>query len=250
MKAIIPAAGLGTRFLPVTRVVPKEMLPIGAKPALELIVDEAREAGATEIVLVISEGKELVRRYFEGAPGVSFAYQKEQRGLGHAVLQAAESVRGENEPVLVLLGDALVAGCNASKSMVAVSKAHGGSSVIGCERVPAEKVSRYGILKPASEAQIAVGSEFPVADLVEKPRLEDAPSDVAVAGRYLLDPMVFRLLEDQSAGVGGEIQLTDAIRRMLSARPLYGFVYPGKRQDIGNPEGYFRALEAFRQAST
>ena len=112
------------------------------------------------------------------------------------------------------------------------------------------KVSRYGILKPASEAQIAVGSEFPVADLVEKPRLEDAPSDVAVAGRYLLDPMVFRLLEDQSAGVGGEIQLTDAIRRMLSARPLYGFVYPGKRQDIGNPEGYFRALEAFRQAST
>ena len=246
MKAIIPAAGLGTRFLPVTRVVPKEMLPIGAKPALELIVDEAREAGADEIEIVISPGKELVRRYFEGAKGVSFAYQREQKGLGHAVLQAAEFVRDEKEPVLILLGDALVAGCNAAAEMVAASRARGGASVIGCERVPREKTGRYGILKPVDGTMD--GRCFKVETLVEKPRPEEAPSDIAVAGRYLLDPAVFRYLADQTAGVGGEIQLTDAIRRMLAERALYGCIYPGRRQDIGNPDGYFKALEAFRNA--
>ena len=144
MKAIIPAAGLGTRFLPVTRVVPKEMLPIGAKPALELIVDEAKRAGADEVVIVVSRAKELVRRYFEGDGCVRFVLQEEQRGLGHAVLQAEVE-----DDCLVLLGDALVFGCDAASEMVARSRALGGAAVIGCERVPREKTSRYGILNPA-----------------------------------------------------------------------------------------------------
>ena len=242
MKAIIPAAGLGTRFLPVTRVVPKEMLPIGAKPALELIVDEARAAGADEIVIVISEGKELIRKYFEGAPDIRFVYQKEQKGLGHAVLQAEI-----DDDALILLGDALVVGCCAAKEMVDVSKAHGGAAVIGCERVPKEKVSRYGIMKLDGDR---------IVDMVEKPAIEEAPSDIAVAGRYLLPAAIFGFLKTQTPGKGGEIQLTDAIRRMITPQPFnsstiqplsaYAYVYPGKRQDIGNPDGYFAALEAFR----
>ena len=181
MKAIIPAAGLGTRFLPVTRVVPKEMLPIGAKPALELIVDEARAAGADEIVIVISEGKELIRKYFEGTPDIRFVYQKEQKGLGHAVLQAEI-----DDDALILLGDALVIGCCAAKEMVEVSKRHGGAAVIGCERVPKEKVSRYGIMKLEGDR---------IVDMVEKPAPEEAPSDIAVAGRYLLPAAIFGYLK-------------------------------------------------------
>ena len=232
MKAIIPAAGHGTRFLPVTRVVPKEMLPVGAKPALELIVEEARSAGADEIVLVISEGKELIRKYFEEWPGIRFVYQKEQRGLGHAVLQAEV-----DDEVLVLLGDALVMGCNAAKEMAEFSRRHGGAAVIGCERVPREKVSRYGIMKLDGDR---------IVDMVEKPAVEEAPSDIAVAGRYLLPAAIFGYLKTQTPGKGGEIQLTDAIRRMLAEREAYAYVYPGKRQDIGNPDGYYDALTAFR----
>ena len=248
MKAIIPAAGLGTRFLPVTRVVPKEMLPVGSKPALELIVDEAKSAGADDITIVISHGKELIREYFKGDPSIRFAYQAEQRGLGDAVLAGwegrgkREKGRGKREEgrgnVLVLLGDALVAGCNASKEMVELSAANGGCGVIGCERVPRERLSRYGIMKLDGER---------IVDLVEKPSPEEAPSDIAIAGRYLLPAAVFGLLSTQTPGKGGEIQLTDSIRRFVAdagSTPILAYVYPGKRQDIGNPKGYFEALRA------
>ena len=234
MKAIIPAAGHGTRFLPVTRVVPKEMLPVGARPALELIVEEARQAGADEVVLVISPGKELIREYFRGVPGVTFAMQEEQRGLGHAVLQAASAVAGEDR-VLVLLGDALVAGGNAASELAAVSAAHGGASVVGLERVPRERVSRYGIVRTDGDR---------IVDMVEKPSPEEAPSDLAIAGRYILDTAVFELLATQAPGKGGEIQLTDAIRRLAAEKPVYGCVYSGRRQDIGSPAGYLAALKA------
>ena len=235
MKAIIPAAGHGTRFLPVTRVVPKEMLPIGARPALEVIVEEARAVGADEIVMVISRGKELIREYFRDDPSMRFVYQEEQRGLGHAVLQAASAVGAGDSPVLVLLGDALVAGGNAAAELAAVSAAHGGASVIGLERVPREKTSRYGIVEMDGDR---------VVDMVEKPSPEEAPSDMAIAGRYLLDAAVFGLLATQTPGKGGEIQLTDAIRRLLAQKPVYGCVYSGKRQDIGSPSGYLAALKA------
>lgn len=241
MRAIIPAAGLGTRFLPVTRVVPKEMLPVGSRPALELIVDEAKSAGADDITIVISHGKELIREYFKDDPSIRFAYQAEQKGLGDAVLAGWEG-RGKREVgsgnVLVLLGDALVAGCNASKEMVALSAANGGCGVIGCERVPREKLSRYGIMKLEGDR---------IVDLVEKPSPEEAPSDVAIAGRYLLPAAVFGLLATQTPGKGGEIQLTDSIRRFVAGEgstPILAYVYPGKRQDIGNPKGYFEALRA------
>ena len=248
MTAIIPAAGKGTRFLPVTRVVPKEMLPIGSKPAIQCIVDEAIDAGADDVVVIISEEKEIIRRYFEGEgiASVRFVYQCEQRGLGHAVLQAAGEAGGE---VLVLLGDALVTGPNPSREMVAVSKANGGASVIGLERVPPERVSRYGIASLEGGVSLEAGGSARIVDLVEKPRLEDAPSNLAIAGRYLLDGDIFGLLATQTAGHGGEIQLTDSIRRLLATKPVYGYVYHGKRQDIGNPDGYFKALEAFRNGN-
>lgn len=266
MTAIIPAAGKGTRFLPATRVIPKEMLPIGAKPAIHCIVEEALAAGADDIVLVISEEKEIIRRYFEGDETLSgkvrYVYQREQRGLGHAVLQAAEGVAGT---ALVLLGDALVTGPNPSREMVAISQANGGASVVGLERVPPERVSRYGIVeveckmengkckmegaqnlceKPNS-AFYTLNSTFSIVDLVEKPKLEEAPSDLAIAGRYLLSADIFGLLATQTPGHGGEIQLTDAIRRLLATQAVFGYVYPGQRQDIGNPQGYLKALEAF-----
>ena len=238
MRAIIPAAGLGTRFLPVTRVVPKEMLPVGSKPALELIVDEAMSAGADEITIVISHGKELIREYFKGDASIRFAYQTEQKGLGDAVLAGWTGNEADEGNVLILLGDALVAGCNASKEMVELSAAHGGCGVIGCERVPREKISCYGIMKLDGDR---------IVDLVEKPSPEEAPSDVAIAGRYLLPAAVFGLLATQTPGKGGEIQLTDSIRRYVAdagSTPILTYVYPGKRQDIGNPKGYFEALRA------
>ena len=246
MTAIIPAAGLGTRFLPLTRAVPKEMLPIGAKPALQVIIDEALEAGCDEVLVIISHAKELVRKYFSEDPRyasrIRWVYQEEQHGLGHAVLQVAGlqgcRVAGLQEPVLILLGDAVISGCAAAKEMVALSKANGGASVIGCEHVPPEKVSRYGILKV---------EDGRIVDLVEKPSPEEAPSDLAIAGRYLLDARIFDFLKTQTPGKGGEIQLTDAIRRMVKEAgvTLLPYAYPGKRHDIGNPQGYYETLKAF-----
>ena len=245
MKALIPAAGHGTRFLPVTRVVPKEMLPIGAKPAIQLIVEEAFAAGADEVVIVVSPEKEIIRRYFDGDPSLAarirWACQKEQKGLGHAVLQGASLLADEPEPVLVLLGDALVSGEAPSASMADISRANGGASVVGLEEVPLEKVSRYGIVK-GTQADERV---WKLDDLVEKPAPEAAPSRLAIAGRYLLDPAIFGLLATQTPGHGGEIQLTDAIRRLLAQKPVYGYRYPGHRHDIGNPAGYLETLEAF-----
>ena len=228
MKALIPAAGHGTRFLPVTRVVPKEMLPVGSKPAIQLIVEEALAAGADEVVIVTSPEKEIIKRY-------------EQKGLGHAVLQAADALAGETDPVLVLLGDALVSGEAPSAAMAAISRAHGGASVVGLERVPRERISRYGIVAGTPEDDRVLK----LTDLVEKPQPENAPSDLAIAGRYLLHPDIFTLLASQTPGHGGEIQLTDSIRRLLAARPVYGYRYPGRRHDIGNPQGYLETLQAF-----
>ena len=259
MKALIPAAGHGTRFLPVTRVVPKEMLPIGAKPALQLIVEEALAAGADEVVVVISPEKEIIRRYFEGdpelAPRIRWSFQTEQKGLGHAVLQAADALADEQEPVLVLLGDALVSGEAPSATMAAISQAFGGASVVGLEEVPLERVSRYGIVKGLKALNGPNGLKdldriVKIEDLVEKPAPDKAPSRLAIAGRYLLDPAIFGLLASQTAGVGGEIQLTDAIRRLLDIKPAYGYRYPGMRHDIGNPAGYLKALQAFASAGS
>ena len=227
------------------------MLPIGSKPALQVIIDEALGAGCDEVLVIISHAKELVRKYFSEDPQyasrIRWVYQEEQRGLGHAVLQCVSEIKQSNNqtikqsPVLILLGDAVISGCSAAKEMVALSKANDGASVIGCEHVPPEKVSRYGILK-------AEGGR--IVDLVEKPSVEEAPSDLAIAGRYLLNAKIFEYLKTQTPGKGGEIQLTDAIRRMIRAGGgvrLLPYVYPGKRHDIGNPQGYYETLKAFME---
>ena len=272
MKALIPAAGYGTRFLPASKTVPKEMLPVGAKPAIQLIVEEALAAGADEVVIVTSPDKPSLKRHFDPDPvwharcakkpeidaelthleeigrRISWTYQTEQRGLGHAVLQAADILRGTSEPVLILLGDALVSGKAPSPAMAAISRAFGGASVVGLEEVPLEKVSRYGVVKGDfvdAPAEAREGIVLKLSDLVEKPAPEVAPSRFAIAGRYLLDPEIFNLLATQTPGKGGEIQLTDSIKRLLGTKPVYGFRYPGRRHDIGNPVGYFETLRAF-----
>ncbi len=270
MKALIPAAGYGTRFLPASKTVPKEMLPIGSKPAIQLIVEEAVAAGADEVVIITSPDKPSIKKHFdvdcawhsrlvkkpdidaemfkleELGKKIKWIYQTEQKGLGHAVLQASPLFEGETDPVLILLGDALVSGDKpCSVDMCNVSHAYGNVSVVGLERVPKEKVSRYGIVEVSSEEKKS-DLVYELADLVEKPAVEDAPSDLAIAGRYLLHPDIFALLADQTPGVGGEIQLTDSIRKLLLSRKIFGFRYPGKRHDIGNPDGYFETLMAFR----
>lgn len=242
MRAIIAAAGLGTRFAPVSTVLPKEMLPVGSRPALELIVDEARQAGADGITIVISRRKEMIREYFAGAKDVFFVYQDEQLGLGHAVLQART-----DDDVLILLGDALVCGRPPSAEMAGIHRLNNGASVIGLEKVPREKVSRYGIVKCAGRDES--GRIVEISDLVEKPSPENAPSDLAVAGRYLLAAEIFERLAEQKPGLNGEIQLTDAIAAMAcdpSSRQVLGYIYEGRRCDIGNPDGYYEALTAFR----
>ncbi len=275
MTAIIPAAGYGTRFLPASKTVPKEMLPVGDKPALQLIVEEALAAGADRVVIVTSPDKPSLKRHFDPDPvwharcakkpeidaalthleeigrRLTWVHQTEQRGLGHAVLQAADAVKGEPDPVLILLGDALVSGESPSAAMTALSRTFGNASVVGLEEVPLEKVSRYGIVRgePADPGE-AVPTSRPdtvlkLSDLVEKPAPDAAPSRLAIAGRYLLDPAIFDLLATQTPGVGGEIQLTDAIRRLLNTKPVYGYRYPGRRHDIGNPQGYLETLKAF-----
>lgn len=277
MKALIPAAGYGTRFLPASKTVPKEMLPVGDKPTIQLIVEEALAAGADDVVVVTSPDKPSLKRHFDPDPvwharcakkpvidaalthleeigrKIVWTYQTEQKGLGHAVLQAADILRGETEPVLILLGDALVSGTPPSPAMAALSRACGGASVVGLEEVPPEKVSRYGIVAPRDgdvpalePAADFTGRVWPLVDLVEKPTPEAAPSRLAIAGRYLLDPAIFDLLATQTPGAGGEIQLTDAIRRLLATKPVYGYRYPGRRHDIGNPVGYFETLQAFQ----
>jgi len=271
MKALIPAAGYGTRFLPASKTLPKEMLPVGAKPAIQLIVEEALAAGADEVVIVTSPDKPTLKRHFDPDPvwharcaakpaldaelshleeigrRLAWVYQTEQRGLGHAVLQAADRLRRETEPVLVLLGDALVSGETPSAAMAALSRAHNGASVVGLEEVPLEKVSRYGIVAgtPCDSPAGYAGTAYALDDLVEKPAPDAAPSRLAIAGRYLLDPAIFELLATQTPGHGGEIQLTDAIRRLLADHAVYGYQYPGHRHDIGNPAGYLETLKAF-----
>lgn len=267
MKALIPAAGHGTRFLPASKVIPKEMLPIFDKPAIQWIVEEALDAGVDEVIIVTSPDKPSLRAHFTpdaawqsrlaGKPAplaaiqrldaisaqVRFVEQKEQRGLGHAVLQAAPLLRQETEPFLILLGDALVRGPGSCcRDFVALSRARANASIIGLESVPREKVSRYGIVAGEPEQNDRV---YRLTGIVEKPAPEAAPSNLAVAGRYLLDPRIFGFLAEEQIGFGGEIQITDAIQKLLSVTPVYGYRYPGQRYDIGSPQGYLQAQQAW-----
>lgn len=264
-KAVIPAAGRGTRFLPATKAVPKELLPLGDRPILHWIVEEAVAAGVEEIVLVISDDKEPIRHYFTVddelnallasrgkldllAPlndllervTFTFVHQDRPLGLGHAVGCAAEAVG--NEPALVLLGDAPIkAETPVCRQLVDIFATEGGPSVLGLRRVPREWTSRYGIVAGEARRQ----GVYKLADMVEKPEPAEAPSDLAIAGRYLLTPAIFELLATQTPGKGNEIQLTDAIARLMHQEPVFGLVYEGTRYDVGHPAGYREALAAF-----
>jgi UTP--glucose-1-phosphate uridylyltransferase len=270
MKAIIPAAGLGTRFLPATKCNPKELLPVIDKPVIQYVVEEALEPEQVdEVVIVNSHMKPQIEAYFESdqaleehlhATGkheyaqaikdaaelpVSFVYQDEPKGLGHAVLCAKDKMDGD--PFFVLLGDYFVPDRQMNIRMAQVSAQHGGASVIAVAPVAHEDVSRYGIVAGDFIGSVdgsEVGPEDPGAVLkltgmVEKPSPEEAPTNLFIVGRYLLSPRIMELLEDQGVGAGGEIQLTDAMLRLLDEEDMYALVVdPREGCDTGTPAAW------------
>jgi UTP--glucose-1-phosphate uridylyltransferase len=265
-KAVIPAAGLGTRFLPATKAVPKELLPVVDTPALQYIVEEAVKAGLTEILVVTGRGKEAIADHFDHAPeleaaleskgdtdrlqsvlrsaelaNMHFVRQGAPRGLGHAVLCAAPYVG--DEVFAVMLGDDLIDARDPLLStMLAVQQRHGGS-VIALMEVPREKISLYGAVAVSPADGEAEDEVFRITDLVEKPPVEDAPSSLAIIGRYVLEPAVFDALRATSPGRGNEIQLTDALKSLVDkGRPMHGVVFKGRRYDTGDRQDYLRAV--------
>lgn len=263
MKAIIPAAGLGTRFLPATKAVPKEMLLVGDRPAIQYVVEEGLASDADGVVIVNSRSKKAIEDHFAPDPDlvallrergkdkyadavehvgslpVEFVYQKEALGLGHAVLCAKEAAAGD--AFYVLLGDVLVPNNGMLPAMQKISDAHGGASVIAVMPVPDDEVSRFGIIS-GKEVEPGV---WKIDKLVEKPALEDAPTNLAVFGRYLLSPRVMELLEDVKPGVGGEIQLTDALEAVLADEEMYALVIdPAEGFDTGTIESWLATNNA------
>ncbi len=260
--AVIPAAGLGTRFLPATKSVPKELLPIIDVPALQLIIDECAGAGINHVVIVNSRNKPAIEAYFEAAPEtvakleaagraeiaermrrigtdvrISFAYQDEPRGLGHAVGCAADVVG--DEPFAVLLPDELMGSSDLLAAMCDVCEDTGGS-VVGLKRVPREDVGAYGVIVPTGD--ISPNGVIGISDMVEKPNVADAPSDLIIIGRYVLTPDVFPAIANLRPGAGGELQLTDALRVQAAAGPFHGVLLDVKRFDTGNPVGWLSAV--------
>jgi UTP--glucose-1-phosphate uridylyltransferase len=260
--AVIPAAGLGTRFLPATKAVPKELLPIVDVPALQLIIDEALGAGIDHIVIVNSHSKPSIEAYFADASElvgklersgktaiaermrsigrdfrVSFAYQDDPRGLGHAVGCAREAVG--DEPFAVLLPDEIMGSSELLAAMCDVCVATGGS-VVGLKQVPRDEVFAYGVIKPRGE--LDEHGVVPIVDMVEKPKVEDAPSELIIIGRYVLTPDVFDEIANLKPGAGGELQLTDALRAQAARSPFHGVVRDVLRFDTGNPLGFMAAL--------
>ena len=248
--AVIPAAGLGTRFHPATKAIPKELLPIIDTPALQLVIDEAVSAGMHRIVIVTSRSKPALEAYVAAAPEVvarkgadgpavtvQFAYQDQPRGLGHAVACAREAVG--DEPFAVLLPDEIM-GDPSLLARLADECDRTGGSVVGLKRVPRAEVSAYGVVEPVGEPDASglVG----ISGMVEKPPVETAPSDLIIIGRYVLTPDVFDALETVAPGASGEIQLTDALRMQAAAGPFHGVVGEVRRHDTGTPFGWLTAV--------
>jgi UTP--glucose-1-phosphate uridylyltransferase len=264
-KAVIPAAGLGTRFLPATKAVPKELLPVVDKPALEYIVEEAARAGLNDVLIITARGKTAIEDHFDAAPEIEAALEKKgdaerlakvrastnlakvhfvrqgvAAGLGHAVLMGAEHVG--NEPFVVMLGDDIVDKRDLLlEQMIAEQEKHGGS-VIALMEVPEEMVSLYGVATVEPGESSGRYGLVRVRDLVEKPPLDEAPSNLAIIGRYLLSPTVFDILRQTKPGRGGEIQLTDALKTLAEIEPVHGVVFTGRRYDTGDRADYVKAV--------
>ncbi|MFD7655484.1 UTP--glucose-1-phosphate uridylyltransferase [Actinosynnema sp. NPDC059797] len=265
--AIVPAAGLGTRFLPTTKAVPKELLPVVDTPGIELVATEAAEAGATKLVIVTSPGKDAVAEYFRPQPElertleargksdllakvrrapelltVETAIQDKALGLGHAVGCAEGNLTGEDEAVAVLLPDDLVLPTGVLSRMAAVRERFGGSVLCAFD-IPREQISAYGVFDVRETDDDDVKQ---VVGMVEKPKAEDAPSTFAAAGRYLLDRAIFDALKRITPGAGGELQLTDAIALLINeGHPVHVVVHRGGRHDLGNPGGFLKAAVDF-----
>lgn len=262
-KAIIPAAGFGTRFLPATKAVPKEMLPIVDKPTIQYIVEEAVASGIEEILIITNCYKACIENHFDNSfelenkletsgdmerlemvkdiaslANVFSVRQKNPRGLGHAVL-CAKSFVGD-EPFAILLGDDIVVnkdGKTATQQLVEAYEEFGGS-VVGVQKVADSQVHKYGIIDPKENLSERCAS---VKGFVEKPKLEDAPSNFAILGRYVLTPKIFELLETQAPGKGNEIQITDAIDRLTKEENVFAYDFEGNRYDVGDKVGFLKA---------
>lgn len=255
-KAIIPAAGMGTRFLPATKAMPKEMLPIVDRPTIEYIVEEAIDSGIEDIIIVTGKGKRAIEDHFDrnleleqhliekgkyellekvnksSKVNIHYIRQKEPRGLGHAVWCARKFIG--DEPFAVLLGDDIVrAEVPCTRQLIAQYERFGGA-VIGVQQVPAEETHRYGIIDPVKQE----GNVYTVRRFVEKPSFGTAPSDLAIMGRYVLTPEIFAFLGEQQVGAGGEIQLTDAIEKLNTVQPVYAYDFEGTRYDVGEKLGF------------
>jgi UTP--glucose-1-phosphate uridylyltransferase len=266
-KAIFPVAGLGTRFLPATKSVPKEMLPVVDRPLIQHVVDEARQAGIEHFIFVTGRNKSVIEDHFDrqfeleltlqergkkaeiaqlshdlpGPGTTSFTRQQSPLGLGHAVWCARELVG--HEPFALLLPDVLVQhprGCLA-QMIDAAASLDANANIIAVEEVPAERVHMYGVVGVGAPK----GKAFSITKMVEKPKREDAPSNLSITGRYILRPEIFGILEKQAAGAGGEIQLTDAMVALARTQPFYGLKFEGRSFDCGSKIGFLTANVAY-----
>jgi UTP--glucose-1-phosphate uridylyltransferase len=264
-KAVLPVAGLGTRVLPATKVMPKEMLPVFDRPAIHYVVDEARAAGIEHFVFVTGRNKAAIEDYFDTAyelemtleakgktklleelradlpaPGAcSFVRQQAPLGLGHAVWCARDIVG--DEPFAVLLPDMIMRAKTPCLADMVKAYAGAGGNIISVQEVPMEEVSSYGVIEPGARK----GELIEMTGMVEKPAVKDAPSNLMISGRYILQPEIFGALEEQKPGAGGEIQLTDAMLKLMETSPFHALPFTGETFDTGSKTGYLRAAAAF-----
>jgi UTP--glucose-1-phosphate uridylyltransferase len=265
-KAVFPAAGLGTRFLPATKASPKEMLPLVDKPLIQYGVEEVVNSGISNVIIVTGRGKAAIEDHFDisyeleqlldsknktellklaqsisDLADISYVRQKQALGLGHAVLRAKELVG--HEPFAVVLSDDIIASKTPCIQQLVDVYSQYGASVLALMEVPKDQISAYGVV----DATPVNGSDtlFTINNMVEKPKAADAPSNLAIIGRYVLTPEIFSCIESIEPGSGGEIQLTDAMKYMLKTRPIYGLKFEGKRYDAGDKLGFLKATVEF-----
>lgn len=263
-KVVIPAAGFGTRFLPATKALPKEMLPIVDKPTIQYIVEEAVKSGITDILIITGRSKKAIEDHFDSYPelehelerknkqvlleiaketsnmaNIHYIRQHEMLGLGHAILQAKTFIAGQ--PFGIMLGDDVVdSGVPAIKQLMDIAQEKS-ASVLGVQRVKQSDISKFGIVDIKEKIDGYKDRLFKVKNLVEKPAVEEAPSDMAILGRYVVTPEIFDILEHTGKGAGGEIQLTDALKELANHQDMYAYDFEGRRYDVGDKMGFLSA---------